>query len=98
MDKRPKTYAQKQMGCPRQVIDTLRYEANMFALGLFGIFDTGRLWPDPNETRNAYGGGVRLSVVNVNFSLGYAANPNPLPKLHQGDGAVLFVISYTNLF
>jgi hypothetical protein len=93
-----KTYAQEQMERPRQVIDTLRYEANMFALGLFGIFDTGGLWPDPNGTRYAYGGGVRLSVVNVNFSLGYAANPNPLPKLHQGDGAVLFVISYTNLF
>jgi|SRR5271157_567642 len=81
-----------------QVIDTLRHEANMFALGLFGIFDTGRLWPDPNGTRYAFGGGVRLSVVNVNFSLGYAANPNPLPKLHQGNGTVLFVINYTNLF
>ena len=93
-----KTYAQKQMARPRQVIDTLRCEANRFALGPFAIFDTGRLWPDPNGTRYAYGGGVRLTVVNVNFSLGYAANPKPFPKLHQGDGAVLFEISYTNLF
>jgi hypothetical protein len=93
-----KAYAKEQMARPRQVVDTLRREANMFAVGLFGIADAGRLWPDPNGTRYAYGGGVRLSVVNVNFSLGYAANPNPLPQLHQGHGAVLLVIDYTNLF
>jgi hypothetical protein len=93
-----KAYAKEQMARPRQVIETLRYEANTLAVGPFAIFDTGRLWPDPNGTRYAFGGGVRLSVVNVNFSLGYAANPNPLHKLHQGDGAALLEISYTNLF
>lgn len=96
--KAAKAQATKDMERPREVIDTLRCEANMFALSIFGVFDTGRVWPDPIGTRYAYGGGVRLSVVNVNFNLGYAANPNPQPQLHQGSGALLFSITYTNLF
>ena len=96
--KAARAYALQEMAHPRQVIDTLEHEANMLSIGLFAIFDSGRLWPDPNGTRYAYGGGVRLSVVNVNFNLGYAANPYPQHALRQGTGAILFGITYTNLF
>ena len=90
--------AQQDMVRPREVIDTLRHEANRFSIGLVGVVDAGRLWPDPFGTRYAFGGGVRASVVNVNFTLGYAVNPSPHRELGQGRGAVFFSITYTNLF
>ena len=90
--------AKQDMVRPREVIDTLRHEANSFAFSLVGIADAGRIWPDPNGTRFAIGGGGRFSVVNVNFTLGYAVNPSPHKELGQGRGALLIGLTYTNLF
>lgn len=90
--------AQQDMVRPREVIDTLRHEANSFAFSLVGIADAGRIWPDPNGTRFAFGGGGRFSLVNVNFTLGYAVNPSPHKELGQGRGALLIGFTYTNLF
>ena len=88
--------AKKDMVRPRETIDTLRFEANRFAFGVIGLFDVGRVWPDPYGTRYAIGGGVRLSLVNVNFNITYGVNPNP--QKGQGNGALLFSLTYTNLF
>ena len=93
-----KMRAAKDMVRPREVIDALRHEANRFAFGLFGIFDTGRVWPDPYGTHYGVGGGVRFSLVNVNLNLGYAVNPNPQEALGQGRGALFVALTYTNLF
>jgi hypothetical protein len=90
--------AQQDMVRPREVIDTLRHEANSYAFSLVGIADAGRIFPDPNGTRFAIGGGGRFSLVNVNFTLGYAVNPNPHKELGQGRGALLIGFTYTNLF
>ena len=83
---------------PRAVVDALRFEANRYAVSLVGLADIGRLWPDPLGTRYAYGFGGRFSLVTVNFTLGYAINPNPHRELGQGRGAAFFSITYTNLF
>jgi cell division protein FtsB len=90
--------AHQDMVRPREVIDTLRYEANSYAFSLIGIADAGRIWPDSNGTRFAFGGGGRVSLVNVNFTLGYAVNPSPHKELGQGRGALLIGFTYTNLF
>jgi hypothetical protein len=90
--------AEREMMRPRESIDTLRHEANSFSLSLLGIFDTGRMWPDGYGTRYAIGGGVRLSMVNVNFNIGYAVNPDPQRQVGQGHGALFLSLTYTNLF
>ena len=90
--------AHEDMVRPREVIDTLRHEADSYAFSLIGIADVGRIWPDPNGTRFAVGGGGRVSLVNVNFMLGYAVNPSPHKELGQGRGALLIGFTYTNLF
>lgn len=90
--------AKRDMARPREIIDTLRHETNRYSFSLVGIVDVGRLWPDPYGTRYAFGGGGRFSLVNVNFTLGYAVNPSPRPELGQGRGAFFFGITYTNLF
>lgn len=90
--------AARYMARPREVIDTLRHEVNRYSLSVVGIIDFGRLWPDPLGTRYALGGGGRVSLVNVNFNLGYAFNPQPEVVLGQGRGALFFSLTYTNLF
>ena len=72
---------EKDMLRPREIIDTLRHETNRYALGIVGIADIGRVWPDPYGTRYAFGGGGRFSLVNLNFTLGYAVNPKPQREL-----------------
>jgi hypothetical protein len=90
--------AERDVMRPRESIDTLRHEANSFSLSLLGIFDTGRMWPDGYGTRYGNGGGVRLSIVNVNFNIGYAVNPDPQKQVGQGHGALFLSLTYTNLF
>ncbi len=90
--------AKKDLERPREVIDTLRRETNRYSISIVGIADAGRVWPDRFGTRYALGGGGRFSLVNVNFTLGYAVNPQPKQELGQGRGALFFSISYTNLF
>ena len=96
--KRAEFRAERDMVRPRETIDTLRHEANRFAFSLVGIFDSARIWPDPNGIRYAIGAGARFSLVNVNFTLGYAVNPHPQRILGQGQGALFFSLTYTNLF
>jgi hypothetical protein len=90
--------ATKEMLRPREVVDALRHEANRFAFGLFGVFDAGRVWPDPYGTHYGLGGGLRFSLVNINVNFGYAVNPHPHESIGQGRGAVLVTLTYTNLF
>jgi hypothetical protein len=83
----------KQIG---PVIDSFIYELNWFAVSPVAVFDAARIWPDRNGTRFGIGGGVRLSVVNFNVTVGYAFNPNP--KLREGRGAMFFSMDVTDLF
>jgi hypothetical protein len=91
-------HAHRDMIRPREIIDALRHEVNSYSFSLVGIFDSGRIWPDLHGTRYAIGGGGRFSLLNVNFTLGYAVNPQPRMELGQGRGALVFSLTYTNLF
>jgi hypothetical protein len=91
-------HARRDMLRPREIIDTLRHEVNIFSFSPVAIFDAGRVWPDRHGVRYAVGGGARFSLLGVNFTAGYAFNPHPRPELGQGRGAMVFALTYTNLF
>jgi hypothetical protein len=78
------------------VLDAFQHKLNAYAVSPVGIFDAARLWPDKNRTRYGIGGGLRLSVVNLNVTLGYAVNPNPQPR--EGRGALFFKMDITDIF
>lgn len=78
------------------VLDSFLYELNAFAVSPVMVFDAARVWPDRNGTRFGVGGGVRLSVVNLNLTLGYSFNPSPKPR--EGRGALFFSMDVTDLF
>jgi hypothetical protein len=79
-----------------KVLNTVLYQLNEYSVSPVGIFDVARVWPSGVGARYAVGGGVRLSLVNVNFTFGYAVNPHRLPA--EGPGAVFFKLDITDLF
>jgi hypothetical protein len=78
------------------VLDAFVDELNWIAVSPVGVFDVARIWPDKYGTRFGIGGGVRITVVNFNVTLGYAFNPNRKPQ--EGRGALFFSMDVTNLF
>jgi hypothetical protein len=78
------------------VLNKLLYTMNAFSIAPVAIFDVARLWPEQHGTRYATGAGVRLSIVNANFTFGYAYNP--IQAVHEGSGAVFFKLDFTDLF
>jgi len=79
-----------------KVLNTVLYQLNAYSVAPVGIFDVARVWPSGVGARYALGGGVRLSLVNANFTFGYAVNPHRLPG--EGPGAVFFKLDITDLF
>src|SRR5207302_1719282 len=59
----------------KRVLNAFLYELNIYSVAPVAIFDIARVWPTATAARYAVGGGLRLSLVNVNFTLGYAASP-----------------------
>ena len=78
------------------VLRTFLHELNLVSVSPVAIFDAARIWPDQFWTRYGIGGGVRLSLVNFNVTLGYAVNPKP--RLQEGRGAFFFSMDVTDLF
>jgi len=79
-----------------KILDTILYDLDIYSIAPVAIFDVARVWPSGAPAQAAVGGGLRLSVVNLDFTLGYALNPKPAPGLGRGaffiqlDGADLF--------
>jgi len=88
--------AQKDFSRTEKVLNSILYELNAYSLAPVAIFDAARVWPSEIGTRYAIGGGARLSIVNVNFTVGYAANPKPV--LREGSGALFFKLDVTDMF
>jgi hypothetical protein len=78
------------------VLNSFLNEINIISISPVGIFDVARIWPDKFGTRFGIGGGVRLSLVNFNVTLGYAVNPHP--RFQEGRGALVFSMDVTDLF
>ena len=78
------------------ILQSLLHELNIIAISPVGVFDAARIWPDKFGTRFGIGGGVRLTLVNFNVTLGYAVNPQP--RAREGRGAFFFSMDVTDLF
>ena len=88
--------ASKDFAVAERALDTFLYQLNVYSVAPVAVFDIARVWPSGVGTRYAIGGGVRLSLVSVNFTAGYAVNPSRLPG--EGPGALFFKLDVTNLF
>ena len=80
----------------QKVLNAFLYELNIYSIAPIGVFDVARVWPTGIGTRYAAGGGVRLSLVNMNFTLAYAANPARIPG--EGRGALFVKLDVEDLF
>lgn len=88
--------ADEVMNSINPVLDTFIKELNIYSISPVAVFDAARIWPDRFGTRYGIGGGVRLSLVNFNVTLGYAVNPHP--RFQEGRGAFFFSMDVTDLF
>ncbi len=94
-----KARAAEDMIYPRRVFDELTHEANLIAISPVFIFDAARMRHREvasSPMRYAIGGGMRLSIVSLDVTLGYALNPNPRPWERRG--ALLLSMEVSNLF
>jgi hypothetical protein len=88
--------ADKDFAIAEKVLRTFLYQLNTYSIAPVGVFDVARVWPSGVGTRYAIGGGVRMSLVVANFTVGYAANPSR--RSGEGPGALFFKLDVTNLF
>jgi hypothetical protein len=91
--------AGREMVFARRLVDRLLNEVNVASVAPLLVFDAVRVAPEPESLRRwrfGAGPGLRLSLVNVNLSVGYAFNLNR----RAGDprGAFLIEFSVTDLF
>lgn len=84
----------------RRVIDQLVHEVNLISVSPVAIFDAARIrqrsFPGDGGVRYALGGGLRLSIVSLDLTAGYAWNPKRKPW--EGRGAFIFTFDVTDLF
>jgi len=88
--------ADADMQAIEPVLNSFLHEINIIAINPVGIFDVARIWPDQFGTRYGIGGGVRVSLVNFNVTVGYAVNPHP--HFQEGRGAFVFSMDISDLF
>ena len=83
-----------------RVLGVLFREANLVAVSPVLMFDAARLRvaevPDSNRFRYGVGGGVRFSLINVDFTAGYSINPNR--RLNEPRGALVLRMDINDLF
>lgn len=83
-----------------RVLGVFFREANLVAVSPVLMFDAARLRvaevPDTNRFRYGIGGGVRFSLINVDFTAGYSINPNR--RLNEPRGAFVLRMDINDLF
>ena len=91
--------AQLDMRYPRQVVSQLTREANLIGISPVAIFDAARISLKSGrnpEVRFALGAGLRVSIVSLDVTVGYAWNLRR--RIGEPSGAVLFTMELSNLF
>ena len=78
-----------------KVLDVFLHELNIYSIAPVAIFDAARISPAGGGTRYGAGGGVRFSLVNVNFSASYVFNVHRVAP--EGPGALFFQLDVTNV-
>jgi hypothetical protein len=90
--------AESDLAAVKPILNTFLYRLNGIAVSPVVMLDAARMTPDVNGTRFGIGGGIRLSLLNLNFTAGYSVNPHPVAALRQGRGAVFVSFDIANLF
>jgi len=92
--------ATQEMAFVHRTLNTLIKEVNMFSISPVVVFDVAHIGPAKNGlggTRYGPGGGIRFALAStVNFTLGYAWNPQHQPG--EGPGAMFFSLQTRDLF
>ena len=83
-----------------RVLGVFFREANLLAVSPVFMFDAARLrvsdTPDTDRFRYGIGGGIRFSLINVDFTAGYSINPNQ--RLNEPRGALILRMDINDLF
>ena len=95
-DKKFEDEAWKKIAPGHRAIDVFLNELNIYSIAPVAIFDVARVWPVGQGVRYGFGPGLRVSLVNVNFTFGYAFNPDRQPS--EKAGAIFFGLDVTELF
>ena len=66
--------ATNDLASVKPILNTILNEMNLTAISPVLFFDCARLWPDRAQFHYAPGAGVRLSLVTLNLTVGYARN------------------------
>jgi hypothetical protein len=85
--------ARRELAVAHNVVDSFLHELNIYAIAPVALFDVARIWPNLGGARYALGGGVRLSLVNTNFTVAYAFNPRHHPSESTGALFLKFDVS-----
>lgn len=88
--------AWKKLAPGHRAIDVFLHQLNIYSIAPVAIFDVARVWPVNEGVRYGVGPGLRLSLVNANFTMGYAFNPQRTGT--EKTGAIFFKLDVTSLF
>jgi hypothetical protein len=88
--------ADKDFAPAEKVLRSFLYELNIYSIAPVAILDVARVWPAAGGIHWALGGGVRLSLVNLNLTVGYAASPTRAPG--EGRGAFFIKLDVMDMF
>ncbi len=90
--------AASEMSYVKRTLDSILYELNFLSLGPVVMFDVAHIGPADAKlgTRYGVGGGLRFTLVSqVDFTIGYAANPKRLAG--ERPGAFFFSMRFKDL-
>jgi len=79
-----------------RAIDVFLHELNIYSVSPVAILDVARVWPVNQGVRYGVGPGLRLSLVNANFTVTYGFNPQR--SAQESVGAIFFKLDVTSLF
>jgi hypothetical protein len=79
-----------------RAIDVFLHELNIYSISPVGIFDIASVWPVGDGVHYAVGPGLRLSLVNANFTIAYGFNLRR--STGESIGAIFFKLDVTSLF
>jgi hypothetical protein len=80
-----------------RVLDVTFREMSLFSVSPVFVFDAARIGPAAGAgTRYGVGGGVRISIVSMDVTAGYAHNPARRPW--EPRGAFFFSLDVADLF
>lgn len=88
--------AWKKLAPGHRAMDVFLNQLNICSIAPVAMFDAAKVWPVGQGVRYGFGPGLRLSLVNVNFTFGYAFNPDRQPS--EKAGAIFFSLDVTGLF